>query len=533
MSSAESTVRDAGSHAAPMHAVQSGDSAIAAGAAERAAAAAMRRVLANAIALVVAYALPRVLTLAAVVLAARTLGAAGFGAYAAAGAAAVIMSIVSTAGMQPLLVREIARDRRAARRLLRSAHAIKTALNALMLVTLWLASATVFGLQDAALWAALLLGTGYAVGSYGENLAAYFQAVERMHVWTTANAVYGIVAGVAGVAAMLLTRSLPWFCAAMVLGHLASLGWLYRRWRREASAPIVPVRETAASEGGLHVGALFAAAMPFAVAFLALTVFYKADVLILSRLRSAAEAGVYVAAYKIVDVAQALALAGIVATYPRLARAAVTRGRGERWAATRLAELALLFVAPAAALAFLLREPILVTLYGAEYVGAAASAAYFIPALVPLALNLLAGYVLAATDHMKLMASLYGAAAVVKLSAGAVAAVLWGAPGAAAVMLASELMLCAALQLALHHTAHAAIGRRSLLPALAVAGACAAAALIPGATAGARAVLFMALVAIAYVRLEVLPPGERDVLRALLRPGSERVPTDPAREAAS
>lgn len=523
MSGADSAVRDPGHQA-----LVAGSDAAEAIAADRraaaAAAAAMRRVLGNAIALVVAYALPRVLTLAAVVLAARTLGTAGFGAYAAAGAAAVIMSIVSTAGMQPLLVREIARDRSAARRLLRSAHRIKTALNALMLLTLWLAAETVFGLEGVALWAAILLATGYAVGSYAENLAAYFQAVERMHVWTTANAAYGVVAGVAGAAAILLTQSLAWFCAAMVLGHIAALTWLYRTYAKDASA-LHPAgaMPNARSARDLDVRALLTSAVPFAAAFLALTVFYKGDVLILSRLRSAAEAGVYVAAYKLVDVAQALALAGIVATYPRLARAAVTRGRGERWAATRLAELALLFVTPTAAVAFLLREPILVGLFGAEYVGSAASAAYFIPALVPLALNLLAGYVLAATDHMKLMGTLYGAAAIVKLAAGAAAASVWGAPGVAAVMLASELLLCVALQAALHRTAHAAAGRRALLPALAVAGACAATALVPGVSAGTRAVVFLVLVAAIYVRLDVLPAAEREVLRTVVRRRSQPV----------
>ena len=527
MSAAEPAVADA----APLPVHPSGAHAPEAArqSAETAAANAMRRVLVNAVALVVAYALPRVLTLAAVVLAARTLGTAGFGAYAAAGAAAVIMSIVSTAGMQPLLVREIARDRHAAPRLLRSAHWIKTMLNVLMLGTLWLAAGTVFGLEGEVLWAALLLATGYAIGSYAENLAAWFQAVERMHVWTTANAAYGVVAGLAGVAAILLTRSLPWFCVAMVLGHVASLAWLYRTYTRDTAAvPAAPEvrRDRPGSE--LHVRALLVAALPFAAAFLALTVFYKADVLILSRVRSAAEAGVYVAAYKLVDVAQALALAGIVATYPRLARAAVTRGHGERWAATRLAELALLFVAPTAALAFLLREPILVGLYGAEYASAAASAAYFIPALVPLVLNLLAGYVLAATDHMNLMGALYGAAALMKLTAGAAAAVVWGAPGAAAVMLASELLLCLVLQLALHHTAHAAAGRRALLPAVAVGASCAAVALVPGASPALRAALFIALVAAVYVRLDVLPAAERDVVRVLLRRGG-RAPDADAR----
>jgi polysaccharide transporter, PST family len=490
-------------------------------------AAAMRRVLRNAVALVVAYALPRVLTLGAVVLAARTLGTARFGAYAAAGAAAVILSILSTAGMQPLLVREIARDRRAAPLLLRSANRIKTVLNVLMLASLWLAASRLFGLQGEALWAALLLGTGYAIGSYAENLAAYFQAVERMHVWTVANAAYGIVAGVTGVVLILLTRSLPWFCAAMVLGHVASVGWLYRTYRRDTRLFVEASPATVRTGRGLDVRALLYAAAPFAAAFLALTVYYKGDVLILSRLRPVAEAGVYVAAYKLVDVAQALVLAAIVATYPRLARAAVTRGHGERWTGTRLAELAVLLVAPAAGLAFLLREPIVGALYGAQYSGAAVPAAFLVPALVPLALNLLAGYVLAAADRMKLVAALYGGAAVIKLVAVAVAAARWGAPGAAAVMLGAEVLLCAGLQLALHRSAYAAAGRRALLPVLAVVAACAGAELLPGVPPGLRVALFITLVAAAYVRLDVLPATEREVLRAALRPAGVRTQEAP------
>ena len=482
--------------------------------------AAMRRVLRNALALVAAYALPRVLTLGAVVLAARTLGAARFGAYAAAGAAAVIMSILSTAGMQPLLVREIARDQSAAPRLLRSAHRIKTALNVAMLALLWLAATAVFGLEGEALWAALLLGVGYAVGSYAENLAAYFQAVERMHVWTVANAAYGIVAGVTGAVLILLTHSLPWFCAAMVLGHLAAVAWLHRTYRRDTRAP--GVSDVAVRGGaGLDVRALLRAAAPFAAAFLVLTIFYKGDVLVLSRVRTAADVGVYVAAYKLVDMAHALALAAILATYPRLARAAVTRGEGERWAGTRLAELAHLLVAPAAALGLLLREPLIEALYGSPYSGAAVSAAFLIPALVPLALNLLAGYVLAAADRVKLMAALYGAGVVVKLGAVALAGARWGAAGAAAVMLASELALCAALQVALHRTAHAAAGRRALLPALSVVAACAAAALVPGATLPVRVVVFTVLVGAAYVTLDVLPAQERAVVRGMLRRRAE------------
>jgi len=482
---------------------------------------AVRQVFGNAIALVVAYALPRVLTLGAVVLAARILGAAAFGAYAAAGAAAVILSILSTAGMQPLLVREIARDPAAAPALLRAAHRVKTALNALMLGVLGLTAHAVFGLQGEAFWAALWLTAGYAVGSYAENLAAYFQAVERMRVWTAANAAYGIVAGGAGAALIVVTRSLPWFCLAMLLGQLAAVGWLHVAYRRSARAVAgAPGKQLPvdAPAGRMNARGLAMAAAPFAAAFLALTVFYKGDVVLLARLQPAAEAGLYVAAYKLVDVAQALALAAIVATYPRLVRSAAVRSWGERWAASRLAELALLLVVPVAAVAFLLRETIVGALYGPGYHGGVAAAAFLLPALVPLVLNLLAGYVLAAANRMRLMAMLYGAGAAVKLAAVALVVPHQGAAGAAAVMLGAELLLCLGLQLALHRTAHAAAGRRALVAAAAAAGLAVVVALLPGLPPALAGILFIAATVGAYVRLDVLSRHERRVLRATLRP---------------
>ncbi|MEX1184840.1 MAG: oligosaccharide flippase family protein [Gemmatimonadota bacterium] len=475
----------------------------------------------NAAALVMAYALPRVLTLGAVVLAARMLGAARFGAYGAAGAAAVIMSIVSTAGMQPLLVREMAREPRAAARLLRSAHLVKTLLNAVMLAALWLAAGPVFGLEGESLTAALLLGTGYAIGSYAENFAAWFQSVERMHVWTAANTAYGIVTGITGALLIWWTRSLAWFCAAMILGQLAAAAWLYFAYRRE--------RPTAQPVAGstVDVRALAAAVLPFASAFFALAVYYKADVLVLARVRPDADVGIYTAAYKLVDIAQALALAAILAAYPRLTRAARTRTQAERWAGTRLAELALLLMAPAAALAFTLREPIVGALYGAAYSGTAAPTGFLALALVPLSLNLLAGYILAAEDRMRLMASLYAGVGLVKLAGVALVAPHWGASGTAAVMLGSELFLCACFQAVLHRTAHAAAGRRTFLAVAAVGAAGALGSALPIASAPLRGLIVLIAVLAAYAALDVLPARERAALRSAVRPRIERPGTPP------
>src|SRR5690606_22698633 len=108
-------------------------------------AAGVRRVLANALSLFLAYALPRGALLVSAIVAARALGPAVYGAYGTAAAYAVILSIVSTLGMQTLLVREMARTPAAAGALLRAAHRVKTAANAVMLPLLLVLAAGPLG----------------------------------------------------------------------------------------------------------------------------------------------------------------------------------------------------------------------------------------------------------------------------------------------------------------------------------------------------------------------------------------------------
>ena len=167
----------------------------------------------NAIALLFAYLLTRGFTVASVVVAARVLGTSEFGSYGTAAAYAVILSIVATLGMMPLLIREIARQPERAAGLLRAAHIVKTGSNIVMLVML-IALARWLGYETDVARASLLLGIGYALGSYAENLSAYYQAVERMHVWTQASAIFGFVSGVGGIAVVLATQDMVLFASS-------------------------------------------------------------------------------------------------------------------------------------------------------------------------------------------------------------------------------------------------------------------------------------------------------------------------------
>lgn len=476
-----------------------------AGARDAAAARGLRQVMGNGLALLGAYVIPRLFTAAAIVIAARALGAADFGAWGTAAAFAVILSVVSTLGMQPLLVREMARDPGRAPHWLRSAHVAKAVSGTAMLAALLFIGGALLHYPPTVLGAALLLGLGYAVGSFAENLSAWFQAVERMHVWTQASAVYGIVTGLLGSVLVTLTHSVVWFCAAPVAGQLAAVGWLALRLPRHARSGRLE---------RVALASLLRELWPFAAAFVALAAFSKADVLLLERWRTAAEVGSYAAAYKFIDISQALGTVAAAAVYPRLSRE--VKGT----AGSRLIELAILVAIPAAGFLYLARETIVLLLFGDAFGAAVAVVAPLAVAVPALGIAVVGGYILAAAGEMRRVAALYGLLLAVKLGLNAWLVPAYGAVGAGAAMLVSEILLASGM-LALLAPRSAVIGRRVGLGALAGVTVWALAAVAPGDAVALRVAAFLAATVGAYAVAGAVPAADRAILLEALR-GSGR-----------
>jgi O-antigen/teichoic acid export membrane protein len=421
-----------------------------------------RLVLRNAIALVAAYVLPRGALFLSSVIAARILGDDAYGAFSTAGALAVILSIVATAGMQPLLVREMSTHPASAPALLATAHRAK-ALTGIIMLLGTAAVALLLHYSPVMVAATLFLALAYGVGSYCENFGAWFQARERMHIWTQATTIFGVTAAIAGVTMVLLTHSIIPLCLAQLAGQCAALAWLHRSYRRDT--------HDGGGAAAFDVPALLRAAAPFAAAFLALTIFYKIDLLMLQRMWGNAEAGTYGAAYRLIDAAVAIALAGIGAVYPRLARRSAGGGRGFASRAVMLAVcIALAFsavVAPGA-------RVIIGILFGEHYRASASVLVLLAAAFPALTCNLLAGYVLAAEKSVRQMAFCYAGALIMKLTAIMMLVPRFGAQGAATAMLSCEILLCCAFLTVLHRRGAIAMPA----PALLLAGAPAAAIVI-------------------------------------------------------
>jgi O-antigen/teichoic acid export membrane protein len=387
----------------------------------------LRRVLANALALLLAYILPKLLTIGAVILAARVLGVSGFGQYGTAAAFAVILSIIATLGMQPLLIREMARDPASATRWLSASHLVKAATNSVMLALLFWLAGPVLDYPPEVRNAALILGLGYAIAAWAENLAAWFQSIERMEVWMQASAAAGLVTGICGSVLVLITRRVEWFCAAFVLGQLAALLWLAARMPRDLHR---------GRAGYAEMRRLLHALAPFAAGFIALTLHTKIGVPMLARWWQPTEVGLYTAAHKFIDIVQAMAVAAAAAVYPRL-----SRSRNSRDAATRLLELILLAATLVSGALWLGREGVVTAMFGRRYDAAVPVVAMLALAIVPLAINIAGGYVLAAAGEVRRVAVLYGVATLVKIGFNALLVPDRGAIGTAMAMTVTEVAL--------------------------------------------------------------------------------------------
>ncbi|HSL71304.1 MAG TPA: oligosaccharide flippase family protein [Longimicrobiales bacterium] len=463
-----------------------------------------RRLLINAATLLGAYVLPRALTFAAALVAARVLGPASFGAYGTAASYAIIVSIAATLGMLPLLVRELARAPEQAAQVLSAAHVVKLGASVLMLAVLILVAREVLHYPAEIVTGAAWLGVGYVCAAFGENLGAWFQAREQMHVWLQANLWFGLGSGLAGITLVLVTRSVPWFCAAFAFGQLAALAWLLKR--------MPPAVRAWSPTAFADAKRLVRATAPFAVAFFALTVFYKIDVLLLERMQPAQTVGLYAAGYKLFDVAHALAVVAAAAIYPRL-----SRSRAHERAAGRSLEVFLIAGALAAGGLMLMRSPITHVLFGSAYRETSMVLALLAPALIGLGINILAGYLLSVADRIGVLAVWYAVATGLKL----LLAFWWiptsGANGMAAAALASELALALGLTFSLARLGAGAPRARFGVVALTGMLAAYACTVLPGGPV-VQLVVFVGASAVIYASAGVLSADERRALFAAVLP---------------
>jgi O-antigen/teichoic acid export membrane protein len=303
--------------------------------------------------------LGKLASLAFFVVVARELGEEEFGDFVFGMALSTVLMLVAGLGMQELIAREVAKDRRRADDLLWNVIAIK----ALMMVGLLLVIAGVVATQGRSLESAaaiLIVSAGIGLEYQAGTLYAIFDGTERQQyvattlvVNRTATAVMGITAALAG-AGLVTIATL--FTAGSALGVVTAY-WLMRRYVMHPRVHVAPSGWTR----------LIRRSLPLGILTLLGTLSFRTSVVLLGLFAAGTAAvGEYGAAYRLIEATLFIATAFNAAALPWFSRRDPDAiAHGFELAVKTVVALML----PVGVGLALFAEPVVETLYGTDYDG--------------------------------------------------------------------------------------------------------------------------------------------------------------------
>ena len=220
--------------------------------------------------------------------------------------------IVGSAGLDYLVAREVASDPASAPRVARHAAVIKVLAGALIYLAL-LAVAAFGGYPPLVLGVVLIVGTALFLENLSDTLDAVFQGVERMHVTTIAFATSAAFVFVSGAAALLAGLGVLGYAGCFAAGFAVRFAVMFRAARRE---------ELIDPGGGrverVELVRQLRAAVPLLGATVLAVIFHRMDLLMLGRMETPEQVGLYAAAVRIVDVVVLVPRILATAVFPTL-----------------------------------------------------------------------------------------------------------------------------------------------------------------------------------------------------------------------
>jgi len=372
--------------------------------------------------------------LASVVITTRYLGSSGYGKVALAFAFIQMLGVLADVGLLTVVVREISRDPAQTDRLVGNALVLRLALS---LVTLALAAIASLLLP----WdhqvrvAVLIAGVPFVLGLVNTALVAVLQARLRMDRAAIADVVGRAASFAALVVAVTLDLGFYAVVATAGAGAAVTLVVTAAIVRREANP--APRAERAVWRS------LLRAALPIGAALAVSEIFFRLDTLLVSAFRSYHEVGLYSLSYRIVELIAILPAIVMTSVFPLLS----SYLQDDRRRAGRTIDAAGdLFVAvgvPIAAGGLIVAPALVRAIGGDEFAGAAGALRLLLFAVALAFVSGLFGHSLIAGGRQTSALRLGLLALGLNLAANLAAIPAWGIEGAAAVAVASELLLVA------------------------------------------------------------------------------------------
>ena len=225
----------------------------------------------------------------------RVLGPAGFGLIGIASALAEVGKLLSGAGLDYLVAREVASDPSRAPRLSHDVALLKL-INATVVYVLLAFVVANLDYPALLLPLVLILGTALFLENLSDLLDAVFQGVQQMRVTTMAFMLSGFVILSTGTAALLGGLGLRAYAVCFALGFLARFLVMFSAARRHQLIELT-LRRVDPDE----MRRLVIASFPLLASTGLALIFHRMDLLMLGKLETVAHVGLYTAAIRVID----------------------------------------------------------------------------------------------------------------------------------------------------------------------------------------------------------------------------------------
>jgi O-antigen/teichoic acid export membrane protein len=380
----------------------------------------------------------KVLSFGFSILVVRQLGVEAFGQYAAVLAFGAVFVFFADLGLSPYTVRAVARWRDVPEgaaeiqnlygQILVLRLLLALLATAMIIVTAWMTKRPPLMVTAIAINAIGLLL--YSVqGASDAVLAGY----ERLDVSASARVIYQLIFVVLGALALIWHGSYFGLIGANLIG-IAVLTWIC--WRSVQRLGVRPGR----INPQLWV-TLIRASLPFGIIGLTLGLSYKFDSVLLNITWGDTATGYYNAAYNLVFSAVMLSNVFNTALYPSLARHSVHHPDSLRGIYTRSLRYSFGLALPIALGCTVLAEPLVLLLFGADFLPAAPALAIIIWAVPFMFLTELCGYIVVIAGKEKLVARSILVSTAVNIGANLILVPRYGFMAAAVMTVVTEIVL--------------------------------------------------------------------------------------------
>jgi O-antigen/teichoic acid export membrane protein len=393
------------------------------------------KVVRNSTYLTLAYILQKVLSFGYFVYYSRALDYEHTGAFIFALSFASIFGIIVDFGLNPVLIREVARTPERAQRLLSVVLGIKGTL-ALVGYAVMVLISSLLGHSDATRNLLLLTGLVMVIESMSLTLYAVFRGVQNFRYEATGTIIHQVVLIAVGLIALSLQVNVFFLAIAVVCGAVSNLAYASWNVHRKLKLRIFP------SFSKSEIQSLLRLAAPFFLAGVFTKVYAYIDIVLLGQLASTSYVGWYSVAYKLTYAIQFFPIAVSNSIYPAFSEAfqhAREKLRG-------LLEKSFLFMVtlslPISAAIFVVAEPLITnSRLWPTYSEAVPALKISILSLPFIFINLIGTSFLNACNRQKINTLNIGITMAVNVLLNVICIPLWNHVGASVAALVSSLVL--------------------------------------------------------------------------------------------